>query len=61
MEIRAVKFRKDGFSPSAARTAPKLSTRASGTAEHDGAAFEDLPEDWKCPRCRQPGEKFNKA
>ena len=30
-------------------------------AEHDGTAFEDLPEDWKCPRCRQPKEKFNKA
>ena len=30
-------------------------------AEHDGTAFEDLPEDWKCPRCRQSKEKFNKA
>ncbi len=30
-------------------------------AEHDGTAFEDLPEDWKCPRCRQPKDKFNKA
>lgn len=30
-------------------------------AEHDGAAFEELPDDWKCPRCRQPKEKFNKA
>ena len=30
-------------------------------AEHDGIAFEDLPEDWKCPRCRQGKEKFNKA
>ena len=30
-------------------------------AEHDGVAFEDLPEDWKCPRCRQPREKFNPA
>ncbi len=30
-------------------------------AEHDGVAFEDLPEDWKCPRCRQPKDKFNKA
>ena len=29
--------------------------------EHDGLAFEDLPDDWKCPRCRQPKEKFNKA
>lgn len=29
--------------------------------EHDGVAFEDLPDDWKCSRCRQPKEKFNKA
>ena len=29
--------------------------------EHDGVAFDDLPEDWKCPRCKQPKEKFNKA
>ena len=26
-----------------------------------GTKFEDLPEDWKCPRCRQPKGKFNKA
>ena len=30
-------------------------------AENDGVAFDDLPEDWKCPRCKQPKEKFNKA
>ena len=30
-------------------------------AEHDGVAFEDLPADWKCPRCRQPKEKFSRA
>ena len=30
-------------------------------AEHDGVAFEDLPEDWKCPRCKRPKEKFNRA
>ena len=30
-------------------------------AEHDGIAFEDLPEDWRCPRCKQGKEKFNKA
>ena len=30
-------------------------------AEHDGVTFEDLPEDWKCPRCKQPKDKFNKA
>ena len=30
-------------------------------AEHDGVPFEDLPDDWKCPRCKKPKEKFNKA
>lgn len=30
-------------------------------AEHDGVAFEDLPDDWRCPRCKQPKAKFNKA
>ena len=30
-------------------------------AEHDGVAFKDLPEDWKCPRCRQGKDKFNRA
>ena len=30
-------------------------------AEHDGVAFEDLPDDWKCPRCKQGKEIFNKA
>ena len=30
-------------------------------AEHDGVAFDDLPDDWRCPRCKQPKEKFNTA
>jgi len=30
-------------------------------AEHDGVAFEDLPEEWRCPRCKQGKDKFNKA
>ena len=30
-------------------------------AEHDGVAFENLPEDWKCPRCKQSKDKFNQA
>ena len=30
-------------------------------AQNDGVAFEDLPEDWKCSRCRQPKSKFNPA
>ena len=30
-------------------------------AEHDNVAFEDLPADWRCPRCKQPKDKFNPA
>ena len=30
-------------------------------AEHDGVAFAVLPDDWKCPRCKQGKEKFNRA
>ena len=30
-------------------------------AEHDGVAFDDLPEDWKCPRCKQGKDKFGAA
>ena len=30
-------------------------------AEHDGVPFEDLPDDWKCPRCKRPKDKFNQA
>ena len=29
--------------------------------EHEGLAFEALPEDWVCPRCRQGKDKFNRA
>ena len=88
MEIKAVKFRRDGF-----YTQPFVfggeegpdkydkNIRYRGSlqnylidtgkevilvdtgipAEHDGVAFEDLPDDWRCPRCKQPKEKFNKA
>lgn len=30
-------------------------------AEHDDVTFEDVPDDWKCPRCKHGKEKFNKA
>lgn len=26
-----------------------------------GVPFESLPEDWRCPRCKQPKDKFNPA
>ena len=30
-------------------------------SEHDGVKFEDLPDDWRCPRCKKSKEKFNRA
>ena len=30
-------------------------------AENNGVAFEDLPDDWKCPRCKKTKDNFNKA
>ena len=26
-----------------------------------GTKFEDLPDDWRCPRCKNDKTKFNKA
>ncbi|MBQ9479190.1 MAG: rubredoxin [Selenomonadaceae bacterium] len=37
---------------------------AVGDPEHGipaGTSFDDLPDDWKCPRCRQPKSAFNPA
>ena len=83
MEIKAVKFRKDGFysQPFAfggeegpAAFDPNVRYRGSlqnyliDTGDEVilvdtglSVAFDALPDDWKCPRCRQPKEKFNKA
>lgn len=27
-------------------------------SQHDNIPLEELPEDWKCPRCKKPKEKF---
>lgn len=51
MKIQAVKFHQNGFM-----------TEPFAFGGEDGMeAFEDLPEDWKCPRCKQPKTKFNAA
>ena len=37
---------------------------AKGDPDHGipaGTAFEDLPESWRCPKCRQKKDKFNPA
>ncbi len=30
-------------------------------SEHDDISFEDLPDDWTCPRCKKGKDKFNPA
>ncbi len=61
MEIKAVKFRTNGFYTQPFAFGGEEGPQNFDPNEHDGVAFEDLPEDWRCPRCRQPKEKFNKA
>ena len=84
VEIKAVKFRKDGF-----YTQPFVFGGEEGMDKFDknvryrgslqnylidtgsevilvdtgspAGTPEEVPDDWRCPRCKQPKEKFNKA
>ena len=58
--IKPVRFAENGFMT---RPFALGGEGAEGLdpAEHDGVAFEDLPADWRCPRCKQPKEKYNRA
>ena len=38
---------------------PKIGDVTNGIPA--GTKFEDLPENWHCPRCKQGKDKFNKA
>ena len=38
---------------------PAVGDEKSGIAP--GTPFEELPEDWHCPRCRRPKSAFNPA
>ena len=38
---------------------PEVGDETQGIAP--GTPFEDLPDDWHCPRCKQPKGKFNPA
>ena len=55
MILKAVKFFEKGF------YAQGFVFGGEDGAEHDGVAFEDLPDDWTCPRCKQSKDKFGKA
>ena len=62
MEIKAVKFRRDGF-----YTQPFVFGGEEGMDKFDhniryrGSLQNYLPDDWRCPRRKQGKEKFNKA
>ena len=72
-ELAAFKEFRDGKKPEAAEPLQIECAQETGKyvcsvcgyvydpAEHDGVAFEDLPDDWRCPRCKQSKEKFSKA
>ena len=53
------KFAKYQCGPCGYTYDPEKGDPDSGIAP--GTAFEDLPDDWKCPRCKQSKDKFNKA
>ncbi|WP_248922094.1 rubredoxin [Olsenella intestinalis] len=38
---------------------PAVGDEAAGIAP--GTPFEELPDDWRCPRCKQPKDVFNAA
>lgn len=38
---------------------PEAGDASQGVAA--GTPFEELPDDWRCPRCKQPKTKFNPA
>lgn len=38
---------------------PEVGDASQGVAA--GTPFEELPDDWRCPRCKQPKTKFNPA
>lgn len=76
MEIKAVKFRTDGFYswPFAFGGEERMdkfdkNTLYQGSLQNylidigSEVILVDtgLPDDWRCPRCKQPKEKFNKA
>ena len=71
MEIKAVKFRKDGFytQPFAFGGEEGMekfdkNVRYRGSLQNyliDTGSEVILVADWRCPRCKQSKEKFNKA
>ena len=54
METKKYKCGKCGFTYD-----PEVGDPRHGIAP--GTPFKDLPDDWTCPGCKQPKEKFNRA
>ncbi len=62
MKIKAVKFRKNGFYGQPFAFGGEEGTdKFDANIRYRGSLQNYLPADWKCPRCKQGKEKFNKA
>jgi hypothetical protein len=76
MTIKAVKFRRDGFYTQPfvfggeegrekfdknIRYRGSLQNYLIDTGSEVILVDTGLPDDWRCPRCKQPKEKFNPA
>ena len=65
MQIQAIKFRKDGFysQPFAfgGEDGADAFKKYDINVRYRGSLQNYLPDDWRCPRCKQPKERFNKA
>ena len=49
------------YSTSQADSIHEAIFRGQGYGKFADHCKEDLPDDWKCPRCKQSKEKFGKA
>ena len=61
IKVKPVRFAENGFKTPTGKYVCSVCGYVYDPTEHDGVAFEDLPADWRCPRCRQPKDKFNRA
>ncbi len=59
--IKPVRFDENGFKTASGKYVCSVCGYVYDPAEHDGVAFANLPDDWRCPRCKQSKDKFNAA
>ena len=59
--IKPVRFAENGFKTASGKYVCSVCGYVYDPAEHDGVAFANLLDDWRCPRCKQSKDKFNAA